>query len=112
MTIFLPEPTKATRSALAPADRVPVVHPIPGLATFSTTVSNGAKAAALKDLGPRLVKVKSPSSPAGPDIGRNPPFITHGEPMIATFADCPVCGVATAAGLPSADSVASSTSAV
>src|SRR6266704_3101316 len=104
MTIFLPPPTNDTRSAFALADSVAVVQFICGLATFSTTVSNGARLAVLTDPGARLVKVKSPSSMAGPLVGNEPPLIDDGEPMMATLTDCPGCGVAPAEGLRSATS--------
>src|SRR6266545_8308519 len=102
MIIFLPSPTNDTRSAFAGAGSVAVVQFISGLATFSTTVSNGARLAALTDPGARSVKVKSPSSPAGPLVGKKPPLIADGEPMIATLTDCPGCGLAPAGALPSA----------
>jgi hypothetical protein len=56
--------------------------------------------------------VKSPSSPAGPLVGKLPGKVpgavaTDGEPMMATFTDCPGCGVAPAGGLPCAMSAES-----
>src|SRR6266508_5869438 len=110
MIIFLPLPTNDTRAVFALADSVAVVQFISALATFNTTVSNGARLAVLTEPGARLVKVKSPSSPAGPLMGKGLPValvVSDGEPMMATFLDCPGCGVATAEGLPSAMSVES-----
>ena len=82
---FLPPDTKDTRSAFEAADNVPVLQAICELHTLRTAVSNAARLAVFTDPGARFVKVKSPSSPAGPVVGREPVLGQLGEPIIATL---------------------------
>src|SRR5215210_123253 len=73
MISFLPLATKLTRSACCWAVRVLVLQAIATLATLRTAVSKDPRLAALTANGAIAVKPKSPSSPAGPVTGRQPP---------------------------------------
>jgi len=88
---------------LACVESLEVSHIIPLLETFRRAVSYWARLAAVTLVGAMPANVKSPSSPAGPVTGRQPPLYTTlapleqfgstvAAPMITTLPDLAASG--------------------